>query len=214
MDLFKSKYLMSKFVIEGLYRREVMEYPEEALREAITNAVIHRDYIGPAPIQIKIFNDRIWFWNEGRLPAGITIESLKVSHRSSPRNKLIADVFFKGDLIETWGRGTIKMVEVCRDADLPEPEFREESNGFSVWFYKDIYTRSYLREMGLNERQIRAMMFAKERGSITVSDFADIAPGVTKRTLQRDLSELTEKDLMTAVGERKARKYVLSYPPP
>jgi len=105
------------------------------------------------------------------------------------------------------------MAEACRDAALPEPEFREESNGFSVWFYKDIYTESYLREMGLNERQILAMLFVKKRGLISVSEFGDIAQGVTKRTLQWDLSELTEKNLMTAVGERKARNYVLSYPP-
>ena len=77
MEVLRNKYLMSEYKIEGLYRKEILEYPTEALREAIINAVIHRDYVGSAHTQMKINNDRLWLWNDGDLPSGITLNDLK-----------------------------------------------------------------------------------------------------------------------------------------
>ncbi len=92
-ELLRTKYLISKIRFEGIYRKEEMEYPEEALREAIINAVIHKDYIG-AHTQLKIYPDKLTLWNEGTLPKDIRIEDLKKSHPSRPGNELLADVFF------------------------------------------------------------------------------------------------------------------------
>ena len=113
IELLRAKYLISEIRFEGIYRKEEMEYPEEALREAIINAVIHRDYIG-AHTQLKIYPDKLLLWNEGTLPKDIKIADLKKSHPSRPRNELLADVFFKAGLIETWGRGTIKITNECK----------------------------------------------------------------------------------------------------
>jgi ATP-dependent DNA helicase RecG len=124
------------------------------LREAIINALIHRNYIGGEPTEIRIYPDYLSVWNYGKLPEGVKIEQLKSSHKSIRRNKLIADIFFKADLIEAWGRGTLKIVEECQKAEISEPKFKEEFFGFSVYFYKDIYTEENLRKMDLNERQI------------------------------------------------------------
>ena len=132
LDLLKTKYLVSQIKFEGIYRKEVLEYPEEALKEALINAVIHRDYIG-AHTQLKIFPDRLILWNEGTLSKEIKIEDLKKNHPSRPRNELLADVFFKAGLIETWGRGTIKITEECTKAKMPEPDFKEEFGGFSIY---------------------------------------------------------------------------------
>lgn len=104
IELLRTKYLISEIRFEGIYRKEELEYPEEALREAIINAVIHRDYIG-AHTQLKIYPDKLILWNEGTLPKDIKIAGLKKSHPSRPRNELLADVFFKAGLIEARGVG-------------------------------------------------------------------------------------------------------------
>ena len=116
-------------------------------------------------------------------------------------------VRFASDKIEAWGRGTIKIVESCRQNGLPEPDFIEEHGVMKVIFYKDIYNEEYLRKLGLNERQIRAVMYLKEKGEITISEFKKMIPNVSEKTLYRDLKELVSKGLLVEVGEKKGRKY-------
>jgi ATP-dependent DNA helicase RecG len=135
IEMLRVKYLLSNITYEGIYRKDNMEYPEEALREAIINAVIHRNYMG-AHTQLRIDPDSLNLWNEGTLPPDIKVDDLKKWHLSRPRNELLADVFFKAGMIEAWGRGTIKIVDECKKAGLPEPDFREEFGGLSVRFRK------------------------------------------------------------------------------
>lgn len=209
IELLRTKYLLSKIRFEGIYRKEELEYPEEALREAIINAVLHRDYIG-AHAQLKIYPDKLVLWNEGKLPKEIKIEDLKKSHSSKPRNELLADVFFKAGLIEAWGRGTIKITDECKKAGLPEPEFKEEFGGFSVYFYKDIYIDENLRKMGLNQRQIKAVMYVKEKGKITNKEYQNEFL-VSRQTASRDLAELTDKGLFELKGTgRRDAHYTLN----
>jgi ATP-dependent DNA helicase RecG len=92
------KFLIRKVEFSGMHRIEKSEYPSPALREIILNDLVHRNYMG-APIQIRVYDNKIIFWNEGTLPEGLTIESLKGFHTSRPRNPLIADVCFKEDLL-------------------------------------------------------------------------------------------------------------------
>jgi len=198
MDLLRTKYLISEIKFEGIYRKEELEYPEEALREAIINAVIHRDYIGPHS-QLKIYPDKIILWNIGALPQKIKIDELKKNHASYPRNELLADVFFKAGLIEAWGRGTIKITDECRRARLPEPEFKEEFGGFAVYFYKDIYTEENLRKLGLNERQIKAVKYAKGKGKITNKEYQEIT-GIKERFATIELNEIVNKGIFEKYG--------------
>jgi len=93
MSILKTKYLLSPITYEGIHRRELLEYPYEALREAIFNALIHRDYNTTSAIQIKIYNNSLSITNEGKLPPEITIADLRREHLSKPRNKLLADIF-------------------------------------------------------------------------------------------------------------------------
>ena len=126
-----------------------------------------------------------------------------------PRNKLLADVFYKAGLIEAWGRGTIKIIKECKKAGLPEPEFKEEFGGFSVYFYKDIFTEENLGEMGLNERQIKAVLYIKEKGKITNKEYQEIT-GIKKRQSSEDLKDLEEKGIFHKVGTTgKGTYYVL-----
>jgi predicted HTH transcriptional regulator len=96
---------------------------------------------------------------EGLLPEGISLESLRHSHSSRPRNPLIADVCFKGGLIDTWGSGTIRNSETCKEAELPEPELIERDGGFLVTLFKNNLTEEQLKKLGLNERQVDAISF-------------------------------------------------------
>lgn len=123
LAILKTKYLLSPITYEGIHRRELLEYPYEALREAIFNAIIHRDYNTTSAIQIKIYDNSLSVVNEGKLPPEISVDDLKREHLSKPRNKLVADIFYKAGFVESWGRGTLKIVNECKKAHIPEPVF-------------------------------------------------------------------------------------------
>lgn len=198
MEILKNKYLTAQMRIEGMYRTDELEYPERALREAIVNSIAHKDYSG-THTHIKIYVDRLVFWNPGELHHDLTIESLKKNHPSHPRNPLIAQKFFYCGLIERWGSGTIKMIKECVKVSLPEPIFEEISNGLQVTFPKDRYTKIQLAKMGLNLRQIVGVSHIKQYGSINNQTYQSLAK-IEKRTATRDLSELVEKKIIEKQG--------------
>jgi len=195
---------------EQLIRKNIWDYPLEAIREALLNAVIHRDYFKyNVQTQIKIFNDWIWFFNIGGLPEGITLEQLKTTHPSVARNPLIVHTFYLAGLIEEYGSGIGRIMDSLKEANLPEPEFKEEFAGFSLYLRKDYYTEERLKEMGLNERQIKAVMYVKEKGKITNKEYQEIN-GVIKKTASRDLGVLTDKRILEKVGSTgKGTHYIM-----
>jgi len=195
--------------LEGLQRKEVWEYPLEALREALINALIHRDYTIPADIQIKIHEDRLEIWNAGELPSPLKPEDLRGPHSSVLRNPLIAQAFYFAGLIERWGTGTTRIIDLCHRQGLPEPEFQNRQGGFLVTFAKDPYTPERLRAMGLNERQIKAVLHVKEHGKITNTKYQEIT-GVKKRQASNDLKNLEERGILVRKGTTgKGTFYVL-----
>ena len=173
---FITRHISVRYEFEGKpKRKEIWEYPLEALREAVINAVVHRDYSISSNVQVEIYDDRIEIWNPGGLLPGITVEDLyKKEHKSVTRNKLIAQIFYDIGYIEKYGSGTIKIINLCKQNGLPSPEFKEVFGGFSVIFRKDIYTEEYLHRVGLNERQIKAVMYAKEKGKITNREYQEL----------------------------------------
>lgn len=203
------QFISVRYEIKGLEREDIWDYPIPALREAVLNALTHRDYFNIANfIQIKVYDDLIWFFNLGGLPEGISIEELKMPHSSVLRNSLIAKVFYLAGFIEQYGSGTVRMVEWMKEAALPEPEYKEEQGGFSVYFYKDIYTEESLRKMGLNERQIEAVKYVKEKGKITNKEYQEIC-NVKKRQATDDLKFL-EKIVFERIGiTGKGTYYIL-----
>lgn len=190
LEILKNKYLVFPIHYEGMQRVEELEYPEPALREAILNAIVHKDYKG-STIQLSVYDDRLSLWNPGALPDELNIEMLKGKHPSHPRNKSIAEVFFKAGYIEAWGRGISMMMDACRKAGLPEPAIEEVAGGIQITFLKDIFSEDFLKRMGLNERQIKAVLFAKEKGKITNSDYQELNE-VSKRTATRELTALVD----------------------
>ncbi|HJH25952.1 MAG TPA: hypothetical protein C5S37_04075, partial [Methanophagales archaeon] len=155
-------------------REEKYEYPPDAVREAIINAICHRDYSLPSNMQIRVFDDRIEVWGCGPLPEPLTPEDLKKKHRSIPRNPVIAKCFFLIKYIEQWGTGTNDMIAACINWSLPEPEFELVTGDLVVTFRKDIFTEDYLKNLGLNERQIKAVDYLKMNKTLTSKKYAEL----------------------------------------
>jgi ATP-dependent DNA helicase RecG len=194
------KFLIKNISFEGLLRIEKGEYPEGALREMVLNALVHRNYLG-AMTQIRIYDSKLSIWNEGALPMGITSADLRINHSSKPRNPIIADVCFKGGYIDAWGRGTLKIINACRAAELPEPEMKEEFGGVMITLFKDRYTEEQLRKMGLNERQVKAVLYVVENGSITNAQYQDLN-SVGKTVATEELQGLIEKQVIKQAGSK------------
>ncbi len=196
---FIKRHLKLKFEITGKPRREeIWEYPLDALRESVINAICHRDYTESSDIQIRIYDDKLIVWSSGKLPLGITLEELYKPHKSVLRNKLIAQVFFDTAFIERWGSGIHRIIKSCLKQGLPEPKF-EEYQGFRVIFRKDIYTEEYLKNLDLNERQVKAVMFVKKEGKITNKKYQELFD-VSERSASRELNNLVKKSVLRKIG--------------
>jgi ATP-dependent DNA helicase RecG len=127
-QLFADQHLpvAARVVPEQVRRLETPLIPPDALREIMVNALIHRDYtIAGGAVSLAIFDDRVEVWSAGQLPAGVTPEMLTRDHNSVPRNPIIAETFHRAGLIEMWGRGTNRVVEMCRDHGIASPEFQQ-----------------------------------------------------------------------------------------
>lgn len=138
-------------------------------------------------------------WSPGELPPPLTPEALYGPHSSMLRNPLLAQAFYFAGVIERWGTGTTRIVRLCREQGLPDPEFANWLGGVRVVFSKDPYTPERLRAMGLSERQLNAIMNTKEQGRITNEQYQKIA-GVSKPTATRDLEMLVSEGLLEKVG--------------
>jgi ATP-dependent DNA helicase RecG len=203
MDLLFTKYIKAPISYEGINRVETYEYPKDAVREALLNAIAHKDYSGGVPIQISVYTDKIIIWNEGQLPENWTVKNLLEKHASRPYNPDIANALFRSGYIESWGRGTLKIIRECKQAGIPEPVFSYDSSDISVEFRKDIYNEKYLQSLNLNDRQVKAVLFTKEKGKLTNSDYQTLND-VSRETATRDLKELIDKQLIKPSGRKGA----------
>jgi ATP-dependent DNA helicase RecG len=149
----------------GLFEREDEPlFPLQALREALVNAICHRDYSLPGgAISLAIFDDRLEIWSDGTLPSGIRVGDLKRDHQSRPRNPVIASVLYKRGLVENWGRGTQRIVELCVLAGHPEPEYLEQSGALGVRFLPSSYIAPHRVAYTLTDRQRQIMQVLNEQ---------------------------------------------------
>jgi predicted HTH transcriptional regulator len=175
------------------------ELPEEAVAEAIVNAVAHRDYASAASVQMMLFADRLEIWNPGHLPPPLTPESLRVPHASLPRNPLLAEPLFLTRYIERAGTGTLDMIRKCAEAGLPSPAFRHDDGQFVQTLWRDAMTPAALAGLGLNDRQRKALAHVRGHGRITNSEY-QVATGATKKTSSRDLEALVAKGVFVRLG--------------
>ncbi len=185
---------------EGIQRLEKFPYPVTALREAVTNAVTHKNYSGATPIQIKVYEDKIVIWNDAILPENWTIEIMKMSHPSKPYNPDIANAMFRAGLVEAWGRGTIEILHDCQSYGLREPEFAIDVTGFQISFFANTLGEMSGKVSGKVSGKI--LDFIRINPSITIPELAGKI-GVTERTIQRTLQSLQKDQLIKRLGGRK-----------
>jgi ATP-dependent DNA helicase RecG len=203
MDLLMSKYLEAQIRYEGISRIEEYPYPEAALREALLNAIAHKDYGSGNPIQIKVYEDRIVFWNAGQLPESLTIDSLKTDHPSIPYNPDVATTFFRAGLIEAWGRGTLKIIDECHKLNIPTPTFSSDSSGFGIEFKKAPQkTSEKTSEKTSGKTSEKILVLVRTNSKITIAELSEKI-GITERSIERNLQKLQRDNLLKRIGGAK-----------
>ena len=187
--------------VEALQRDEVWEFPYKAVREAILNALIHRDYTSTGRIQVRVYDDRMIISNPGGLPLGLTVTNLlQEPHDSLPRNPILAEVCYYAKLVEQWGSGTIRMRNACKAQGLPDPVFQSTPTNFTVTLRKDELSDERLKKMGMNNRQILAVHYVRQNGSINNSEHQRLTDS-PRRTAARDLEMLEEAGLFVRMAK-------------
>lgn len=213
-EAFLSANMRRGMRIRGIERQEVSEYPLPVVREAIVNAVAHRDYsIRGDDARVLMFSDRMEIYSPGRLPGHVTLDNLLTERFS--RNEAIAQALSDLGFVERLGYGIDRMVAVMKEAGLPEPAFEETVAGFRVTLRgrgdelvsPDPAPRWANRR--LDPRQERALAYLAEHGAITNREFRELIPELSDETIRRLLADLVDQGLIMKIGERKATYYIL-----
>lgn len=208
VELLQTKYLKAAITYRGLQRIETFPVPETALREAVLNALIHREYSNGAPVQISVYADKLMIWNPGHLPETWTVAKLKEKHSSQPSNPGIAGVFFRAGEIEAWGRGIERMFSACRAARFPEPVIAQEATGLWITFLfsPELVARTSPAE-GPGEKtrektREKILRLIGSSPSISTEELAT-AVGITRKGVEWQIRQLKAEGVLKRVGADK-----------
>ncbi len=198
-------------VVRGLERKEQWQYPPTAIREALVNAVAHRDYrVRGRAIEVRMFADRLEISSPGGLPGYITIDNIVDEHFS--RNPRIVNGLFQWGYIEELGLGVDLMIQDMVNAGHPPPQFRPTEYSFTVVF-ENVLQRAPLppvqTDVTMNERQAKALAYLQHNDRITNRDYQALCPDVTAETLRLDLADLVERNIVLKIGEKRGTYYIL-----
>jgi len=196
-------------VVKGLEREEKTEYPPAAIREALVNAVAHRDYrLRGRRIEVRMFSDRMEVISPGGLPGYITLDNIVDEHFS--RNPRIVNGLFQWGYIEELGLGVDLMIDEMTSAGHAPPQFKAQPFLFSVVFYNKQERPPIAQwQRTMNERQAKALEYLQRHGRITSREYRGICPDVSAETLRLDLSDLVERGILLKVGDKKGTYYIL-----
>ena len=221
MDFIK-KHINKAYIITGnIQREERWDYPLDAVREIVVNAIVHRDYRDSSDSVIKLFDDRIEFYNPGKLPEGLTIEKLlSGDYISTIRNKKIAEVFKEANIIEKYGSGIRRILEGFEKHGLPVPKFEEISNGFRVTAFKEPIKKGRIKDKipkhkkkdtikdtikdtkNSREKEEIILKKIKENPPVTAEELAKIL-NINLRNTKKYLAKLKETEKIKRLGSRK-----------
>ena len=196
-------------VVTGLEREERTEYPVAAVREALINAVAHRDYrLGGRRIEVRMFTDRMEIISPGGLPGFITVDNIVEEHFS--RNPRIVSCLYQWGYIEELGLGVDLMIEDMVRAGHPPPKFKDSPYSFTVTLY-NVRERAPLPAWTrtMNERQAKALAYVQEHGRITNREYRELCPDVSAETIRLDLVDLVERSILLKIGAKKGTYYIL-----
>lgn len=205
-DLLITKYSTNNIDYEGLSRVEKPPFPKAAIREALLNAIAHKDYSEPTPIQISVYPNKIIFWNPGQLSDKLSLDQLRQKHPSIPNNPDLANSLSRCGDIESWGRGTLKMINECVRYQLLPPEFELKTSGFVVEIYNEVEAR--LKLDGLDNQLIAVVKETLASGRITNDKVQEVCD-VSKATATRYLDKLEGLYLDRVGGTGRGTYYVI-----
>lgn len=200
IEVLKLKYFKALISYDGLYRVETYPVPMTALREAILNAVVHKDYASNIPIQISVYPNQLMIWNAGHLPERWTLDDLMGKHSSKPYNPDIANAFFRAGLVESWGRGVERIIQACVDADFPEPIYKLDPSG-GLWTIFT-YPESYLQQMNRDSRVVTPEATPEATPEVSSELFS---------LLQVIHGEMSRQEIMTALSLKDEKHFRESY---
>lgn len=206
LDLLKTKYDAAAISYKEGIREEKFTFPQEAIREALLNAIAHKDYSSGIPIQISVYPDRIIFWNEGQLPENWTVDRLSQKHPSKPFNPDIANTLFRAGYIESWGRGTIKIINACKEHKIAPPIFSNNPPDFQVELMR--FSEEGLKERGLKPELVQIVLYTQANEAITNSEVQKLCE-VSKATATRYLKDLEDNFLEKMGTTGAGTAYVL-----
>ena len=214
VDLVRTKYLKAAISYKDIQRIEQFPVPDAALREALLNALVHRDYAVPAPVQIRVYADKLKIWNPAVLPEGWTLKKLLGEHASHPFNPYVANAFFRAGEIEAWGRGIGRIFSACREGGAPKPGMRLTGNDLWLEFP---FSRKYLEITGGEEKKKAVVKTRVEtrvetpeqilglldkNPSMTMAEVAEEL-GKAVSTVERACSKLAKEGRLKHVGPKK-----------
>lgn len=196
LDLLRTKYDSANISYKEGSREEKFTFPQDAIREALLNAIAHKDYSSGIPIQISVYRNKIIFWNEGQLPENWTVDRLTRKHPSKPFNPDIANALFRAGYIESWGRGTIKIINACKEHKIAPPVFSNNPPDFQVELFR--YSDEGLKKMGVKKELRQIVLHIQANETITNSQVQMLCD-VSKATATRYLNDL-ENHFIEKVG--------------
>lgn len=222
MELLLTKYLRAGITYEGVQRRETYPVPVAALREAVLNALVHKDYAAGTPVQISVYADKLMIWNPGELPASWTVAKLRRKHPSRPFNPEVANTLFRAGLVEAWGRGIERILEACRVAKVPSPSLRQDASGLWIRFSFPAMpviaprvagagaaqeaAQDTTQETAQETTQERIVRLLRARPTITRREIA-IEIGLSADGIKYHLTKLTAAKRIRHVGPTKAGEW-------
>jgi len=197
LDLLHTKYLKAYISYHGLQRRETFLFPDAALREALLNAVVHKDYSSGIPIQISVYEDHIVLWNPGDLPEHWTLAKLLGKHPSCPFNPLIANAFFRAGYIESWGRGIEKIQRDCREHGIEPPVYDFGMAGLMLTFHANPAHLQAALEQDGDATPITTPITAQETAQTAQETTQEITLTAQETTQERVLALLRAEPSIT-----------------
>jgi len=202
-ELVYLKYFKGIISYKGIQRIENYPVPQQAFREAVLNAIVHRDYSTGNPIHIHVYPDKVLIYNDGQLPDKWTVEDLFASHTSKPYNPLIAGAFFRSGQIEAWGRGIEKITSACKEWGKPEPFYRVRPNEVMIGFYTEPqFVEKFVEKFVENDTQRLILNQIRKQPTISSKKIAECL-GITQRGVQKNIDVLKKAGLLERVGSAK-----------
>ncbi len=209
VDTIYRKYFKGIISYEGITRVTDYPIPRPALREAIFNAMVHRDYTTGIPIQVKVFPDCVIVYNDGRLPETWTVDHLLRKHRSRPYNPKIAYAFYRAGYIETWGRGIERITDACKDAGKREPLFEVSPGEISVTFFTDVNIGENIGDrIGENKTQSKILRLMRFNPTISAKAIA-AEIGIAPRNVEAHIRSMKKAGSIERVGAAKGGRWIV-----